>query len=273
MATAVAATAMTEFPLPRRIEVLSLASLKRAAYQRDLDDLWVRRILQAFDPRLVRRPWVSYRDGDYWLVDGQHTVAGLSDLGIEAMECEVFEDLTYQDEARLHDSIQRLRKTPSLYDSYRALIEAGDPEVIGLRDCIERHGYRVEPRGGKAGSVITAIGALWKVWRTTPAKDVGQGLDAMREWKAIDRSIPGYVMAGVCLFVRDANNAEGYDKKRLQTIIRQNAPRDIELKVKDFGPQGVSSGSRPYKARNAIASLYNKGLSPSERVTFEKDET
>lgn len=263
----------TEFPVPRRIEVLTLSDLRRAAYQRDLDDLWVRRILQTFDARLVRRPWVSYRDDAYWLIDGQHTVAGLSDLGIDAMECEVFEGLSYQDEARLHESIQRLRKAPRLYDSYRALIEAGDPEVIGLRDCIERHGYRVEPRGGKAGSVITAIGALWKVWKTTPARDVGEGLDAMREWKAIERSIPGYVMAGVCLFVRDANAASGYDKKRLKTIVRQNAPSAVELKVKDFGPQGIGSSSRPTRARDAIAGLYNRGLSPSERVSFEKDET
>jgi uncharacterized protein DUF6551 len=262
------AAALTEFPVPRRIETLPLAVLKRAPYQRELDDLWVRRIISSFDARLVRRPWVSLRDGDYWLVDGQHTVGGLADLGIDAIECEILEGLTYADEARLHDSIQRLRKAPRLYDSYRALLEAGDPEVVGLRDCIERHGYRIQPRGGGAGSIITAVGALWKVWRTTPARDVGKALDAMREWKAIERSIPGYVLAGVCLFVRDARS---YDDKRLKVIIRQNAPGQIELKVKDFGPQGVSSGARPVKARNAIANLYNRGLNAEERVTF-KDE-
>jgi len=260
------AAALAEFPVPRRIEVLPLALLRRAAYQRDQDDLWVRRIVSLFDARLVRRPWVSLREGTYWLVDGQHTVSALADLGIDSIECEVLEGLSYQDEARLHDSIQRLRKAPRVFDSYRALLEAGDPEVIGLNEAVGRQGYRVVKKGGGAGSAISAIGALWQAWRVTPPKDVEAALDAMRPWKAIERSIPGYILAGMCLFVRDVDS---YDSKRLKAVVSTNSPTQIELKVKDFGPQGASSGTRPVRARDAILSLYNRGLAGSERAKFK----
>lgn len=250
-------TAVERFVVPRELEDVPFGELRYAPYQRELDDLWMRRIVAEFDPRIVRRPWVSLRDDMYWLIDGQHTVGALEELGYESAYCEVLEGLTYEEEARLHNAIQRLRKAPSLYDSFRALIEARDSEVLALKNSAERYGFEFIPNGkGKSGREIVAIGAAWKEWGRNTPEGMARAFSAMRVWQSLDRSIPGYVLAGVCRFIATAN---GFDEAHLEGVLAANPPRQIELKVKDFGPQGASSGSRVLQARKVVLDLYNKG--------------
>lgn len=251
-------TAVERLMIPRELRGVEFGELRYAPYQRELDGLWVRRIVAEFDPRIVRRPWVSLRDGVYWLVDGQHTVSALEALGYESMDCEVLEDLTYEEEARLHDSIQRLRKAPTLYDSFRALIEARDPEVLAMREEAERWGFRFTPnRKARSGRDIAAIGAVWKEWARNSPERMAIAFSAMVVWQPLDRAVPGYVFAGVCRFVETVG--EGFDQAHLEDVLEANAPRQIELKVKDFGPQGTSSGSRVLRVRKVVLDLYNKG--------------
>lgn len=250
-------TAREGLDIPREVEDVAFSELRYAPYQRELDGLWVRRIVAEFDPRIVRRPWLSLRDDTYWMIDGQHTVGALEALGYESAPCEVLNGLSYEEEARLHDSIQRLRKAPKLYDSFRALIEAQDPEVLALRSAAERWGFEFAPNNkARSGRQIAAIGAVWKEWRRSDPEAMANAFSVMRVWQPLDRGIPGYVFAGVCRFVK---TVDGFDLARLGEVLEANAPRQIELKVKDFGPQGISSYSRVLRVRKVLLDLYNKG--------------
>lgn len=44
-------------------------------YQRMIDTNRVARMVKQFNPNLVNPPKVSFRDGKYWVFDGQHTIA------------------------------------------------------------------------------------------------------------------------------------------------------------------------------------------------------
>lgn len=46
-------------------------------YQRELDQNRVKRIVANFNPDLVNPIKVSYRNGKYYVFDGQHTLAAL----------------------------------------------------------------------------------------------------------------------------------------------------------------------------------------------------
>ena len=54
-----------------------MLEVPRGTYQRELNIHRVRKIVARFDPRLVNPPKVSYRNGHYYVFDGQHTVAVL----------------------------------------------------------------------------------------------------------------------------------------------------------------------------------------------------
>ena len=76
----------------------------RSYYQRHLNANRVKRIAAEFDERIANAPKVSYRDGHYYVFDGQHTIAARkllnnnSDLNIV---CKVYSGLTEQQEALL----------------------------------------------------------------------------------------------------------------------------------------------------------------------------
>ena len=76
----------------------------RSYYQRHLNASRVKRIAAEFDERIANAPKVSYRDGHYYVFDGQHTIAARkllnnnSDLNIV---CKVYSGLTEQEEALL----------------------------------------------------------------------------------------------------------------------------------------------------------------------------
>ena len=46
----------------------------REHYQREIKNQRVKRIVKDFDERIANEPKVSYRDGKYYVFDGQHTI-------------------------------------------------------------------------------------------------------------------------------------------------------------------------------------------------------
>lgn len=74
------------------------------AYQRRLHPPRVARIVANFDEHIANEPKISYRDGNYYAFDGQHSIASRKmmnngeDLPIR---CKVYRGLTESDEALL----------------------------------------------------------------------------------------------------------------------------------------------------------------------------
>ena len=48
----------------------------RDTYQRALHPARVARIAKEFDERVANEPKISFRDGHYYVMDGQHTIEG-----------------------------------------------------------------------------------------------------------------------------------------------------------------------------------------------------
>ena len=74
------------------------------AYQREIQQDRVKRIVANFNPALVNPIKVSHRDGRYYVFDGQHTLASLRMQNHSPslmVDCKVYEGLSQEDEARL----------------------------------------------------------------------------------------------------------------------------------------------------------------------------
>ena len=80
-------------------------------YQKPLDKKRVAQIAAAFDENIANEPKVSYRNGKYYVFDGQHTVAALilrNGGRPLKITCKVYHDLTVEDEAT--ETVARKRK-------------------------------------------------------------------------------------------------------------------------------------------------------------------
>ena len=102
----------------------------RDTYQRALHPARVARIAKEFDERVANEPKISFRDGHYYVMDGQNTIAarkflnGGDDLQIR---CKVYFNMTEQEEALLFAQQTGISERLSAGQKLRALIFAGEP--------------------------------------------------------------------------------------------------------------------------------------------------
>ena len=103
----------------------------RSYYQRHLNANRVKRIAAEFDERIANAPKVSYRNGHYYVFDGQHTIAARKlrnnncDLDIL---CKVYSGLTEQE------------RSPAVRTAYRYFCTAYGGRKAACQDPRRRFG-------------------------------------------------------------------------------------------------------------------------------------
>ena len=175
-------------------QYLNAGVLKYANYQRPVNELKIDKIIRNFNPHLVNPLKVSYRDGQYWVYDGQHTLEshrkmkGNNDF---MMACIVRHGLTSEEEARLF-ALQNGEATKvGASDQVKALEEAKDENTIAFLTATRESGFEIIP--GKRVSRNGYIGAVAKAQTGTARRlhghrKMGSLADTARI--ASDRRIP-----------------------------------------------------------------------------------
>ena len=114
-------------------------------YQRPVRERRLRELTRKWDPGLLDPIVVSYRDGKFYLVDGQHRVVIQRRMygGDFKAPCKLYHGLTYEAEAELCWKLDRAREQLSGAQSTNALIEAGsDPEIMEIHRALLENGFK-----------------------------------------------------------------------------------------------------------------------------------
>ena len=114
-------------------------------YQRVVNEREVNRLIREWDERLLEPLVVSYRDGRFNVIDGQHRAAALRKMNGDRdvmVLCKVYSGLTYEQEADLCYKLDKAKKRLSLSQSINALAESGaDPEVSEIKRLMNCEGF------------------------------------------------------------------------------------------------------------------------------------
>lgn len=131
--------------------------------QRELKRYKVDEIKADFSIDKVGVPTVSYRDGFYYIVDGQHRVSAMVELGYEDREiqCTVYEELSEEQEADLFLAINNVLAV-SVMDKYNVGVVAGVKDAVAVHNITHKLGLHVS-LDAKGGS-IKAVGTLRKIY-------------------------------------------------------------------------------------------------------------
>ena len=136
----------------------------RAGFQRPLNATRVSKIVNRWDPNLWEMPVVCLRDdGSYVLVEGQHRVhAAAQVLGDSyEVECRV---ATNVDPALLFIALSEAKRPIQPIEKLTAMIEAEDPDALGLQRLAQFHGFEV--RKGNAPMTLSAANIMLRAYRT-----------------------------------------------------------------------------------------------------------
>ena len=225
-------------------------------YQRNLNKQKVNRIVKNFDPLLVNPVKCSFRDGKYYVFDGQHTIAAVraKNKGKDVdMDCLVYFGLTEADEAHYFIQQTGISSGVSTNEKLRAEFNFGNKDVIGMVMAAETAGVRVDFTQGQATGKCTAVGTLFKCYQAMTRDQFIQMLRVIKS--AWDGNFDGYrreILNGMSVFVKTYYGE--FTERKLVSSLRNVAPSAIVREGKSIG---AHAGSSPVFAR-IILRCYNK---------------
>ena len=174
-------------------------------YQRDLDQNRVARIVKAFNPDVFNEPKVSYRNGQYYVFDGQHSVAAwVAKFGDKPILAKAYKGMTWLEEMESFVLQNGISKDPTTNEKLRAQYNSKNPDVCNMVDCAERAGFLVDFGTGQRRNRISATSALFKSYMTLGAVTFSDMLFTIRDaWGNDDYdAVSALILNGMTRFFR-----------------------------------------------------------------------
>ena len=191
--------------------------IPRQAYQRPLSVQRVRQIVKHFDERIANEPKVSLRNGNYYVFDGQHTVAARIERNGGkplAILCKVYMGLTESDEATLFAEQNGFSAELTAGIKIRALIYAGDPMACSFLKATESTGIHLDYSQQLGTKRIGCVATAFEEFRRIGPEKYKEVLNILLEAGDGDPDcMRAEAISGMCRFV-DLYAGE-YDRKRL----------------------------------------------------------
>ena len=177
----------------------------RDTYQRALHPARVARIAKEFDERVANEPKISFRDGHYYVMDGQNTIAarkflnGGEDLQIR---CKVYFGMTEREEALLFAQQTGISERLSAGQKLRALIFAGEPAAVAFQQATELAGVHLSFEEGRGKQRISCIATAYHEFIRLGPELYIESLDVLlNAWNGEPDSMSSANLLGICRFV------------------------------------------------------------------------
>lgn len=203
-----------------RLRWVKIIAIKVPAHaQRDLRQAHVDAIAAGFDPEMLGMPVLSYRDGVYYVLDGQHRIEALRLMGWgdQQIQCEVYEGLDEASEAEIF-----LKRNADLQvaamDKHRVSVTAGREEDCDIDRIVRAAGLVVSNH--KVDGAVRAIGTLRRIYRRGGPETLAKTLWVVRDAYG-DGGLEAAVLDGVSLLIDRYNGDVDTD----ELVAKLNAQR------------------------------------------------
>lgn len=198
-----------------RLRWVPIANMKiNPLAQRDLNPARVDKLAANFDPEQLGVPTVSDRAGSFFIIDGQHRIEMLREVGWgdQQIQCWTYVGLTEQDEAemflKLNDTL-----VVDAYWKFKVGVEAGREAETDIDRIVRAAGLCIS-RDAVPGA-IRAVGTLLRVYNRAGAKVLGRCLRIIRDAYG-DAGFEASVIDGIALLCQryngDLDDAEAIKK-------------------------------------------------------------
>lgn len=202
-------SAEVEYSNPGSIRTLSTSQLTSGLpYQRPVAQKDVDKIVREWNGREVTPVVVSFRDGKFNVVDGQHHIeamrqkAGGRDV---IVPCIIHTGMTYEQEAELYARLDRDKKRLTLRQYTKAVVEAGsDAKILEVKRLTEDVGF-IWALGEPTGEPfeIAPIRALINAYQLLGGEAFARMLSLMAgAWQGTPNSLKASMLSGMALFVK-----------------------------------------------------------------------
>lgn len=177
-------------------------------YQRPVETEDVDKLIAKWNPCLLTPIVVSFRDGNFNVVDGQHRIAAMRKMaggGDVTVPCIIYTGLTYEQEAELYYKLDKAKGHLRLSHATKALVESGsDTEIIEIKRLLEGVGFiwALDKPAGEAFE-IGATRAVINAYRLLGGASFSRMLTlTARTWHGASSSLKASMLSGMALFLK-----------------------------------------------------------------------
>lgn len=200
-------------------------------YQRPLDTGRVKKIVSNFNPNLVNPVKVSFRDGKYWIFDGQHTARALvlkNDGNNLPVYCKVHYGMTIEDEARLFAEQFGLSRAVSSSQKLLSNYIANDVNVVSFKECVESLGIRCTFKKTNGGKALICYSNAYSIFMKYGEDHLKSILRIIIEaWNANEASLRREIVSGLDVFLRTYRETEKFSRDSFVSKLEKVSPIEI----------------------------------------------
>lgn len=242
-------------------ERLPLEKLKIASYQvARLNLARAKKIAKEYDVSKVGVITVSFREGTYYVVDGQHRFVATRLAGHKDIMAMVITGLTYEEEAIRFAKQSENQKGVEVAHKFYALLEAKDSQTLRMNEIVKSAGLELSVKKHKMLNQIIAISTVQIIFKQSGESMLFSVCKLIKDtWEGIPESLSREILNGVHLFLKHYSNIiidtifVSQLKKVEPTVIIREGNSDISL-------------NSAIKYSKAIWNRYNKGLTEKYKL-------
>ena len=226
-------------------------------YQRLLKRGWVQDIVDNYKPDLVQVLHVSFRDGKYWIIDGQHTKEAIlikfSDPNFPVI-CKVYYGLTREEESELFYLLNKNKKQINSADSLKAQVFYGEEESKSFFQHTSDEGFIIQPeKCVKSKFSILAFRKAQNCFRALGPEKYDRMLRLLRDtWGGERWSLTAKMLGGMASLL--ATYGDKLDDRVFVKQLSCVTEMEIKMEVRRFF---IEKTNVAYAS--AMVNFYNKG--------------
>lgn len=224
-------------------------------YQRPLDVKRVEKIAKNFDGDVFNEPKVSFRDGCYWIFNGQHSVASWKKYHNnedKPLVCKVYRGMTWLDECEAFIAQNGIDRDPTTNEKLRAAYNSNDPDVVDMVKKSELCGFTVDFVVSKTPTRIVATSALIRAYKSIGAEAFLDMMTAIKDsWYGDIDAVSVQIISGMATFYKTYWG--NIDRTQLVQSLSKVKPATIIR-------EGKNDSSKKNGYSIAICEAYNKRL-------------
>lgn len=208
---------------------VSLLKVDHKSYQRE-EKKHVIKMSKEWDDTQCTLLLVNYRskEGWFYVIDGQHRTVAATILGIEYLPCEIFIDLTLEEEAKRFLYYNTGTKSLNPFDTFKANICWGEPNDTAIKSVCDKYGVEVIDRKNSTKSLksVSVARMIYKNGGTSALNWIFSLIEAAH-WEDFKESYSADILIGFnAVYQKNSDNLIKA-RKNLLNFMKNSNPTEI----------------------------------------------
>lgn len=237
-------------------------------YQRVKKSPKVRKMINDFVPDVIGIALVSFRNGEFWCIDGQHRIAAMKALGYKEVWCQILTGLTYEEECERFNLLNTGRTQLTANQVFHCRVEGKDKFALELVAMFRKYRFDYNKNNGtKDDNLIGAVSKFVKMQKNFGMGRVEKVLRILRNaWYGDKNSLSSAIITGLSTFLEENPNADEMTlTKALEKVIPNILIAQANNYVKCDMLRPGRADSACYHIAKEISYLYEDEINSPKR--------